>query len=141
MRMKLFNDNKITEQFWNGETSLSEEKDLLENSDGIEKAYNDFILYKRKTPSELENTIWEAIEGKKRRQIRIFSLTGIAASILVLVGVFGMLKYQERQRELEIQFALIEQTLQHAASEVAVEEDAVETILYTDELITIVAEN
>jgi hypothetical protein len=141
MRMKLYNDNNISEKFWNGETSISEENDLFENAEGIEIRYIDFISEKRNAPLNLENEIWNTIELKKKRRIRDYSFASVAASVLVLVGVFGILNYQERQRELEMQFALIEQTLQHAANEVSVEEDALETVLYEDELITIVAEN
>ena len=141
MPMKSFNDNKIAENFWNGDSSLSEENHLFESSEGIEKSYMDFVFEKRKTPADLETRIWEAIETKNKQRLRVFSFVGIAASVVVLVGIFGIIKHQEKQRELEEQFALIEQTLQHAANEVSVDEDAVETVLYTDELITIVAEN
>jgi len=139
--MKSSNDNKIAEHFWNGDSSLSEENHLFESSEGIEKSYMDFVFEKRKTPADLETEIWKRIEAKNRQRLRFSSFVGIAASVVALVGIFGIIKHQEKQRELEEQFALIEQTLQHAANEVSVDEDAVETVLYTDELITIVAEN
>ena len=139
--MKPFNDNEIAERFWNGGSSLSEENHLLESSDGIEKSYLDFVLDKRKTPADLENRIWNEIETKNKQRLHVFPFVGIAASVVALVGVFGLMKHQEHQRELEAQFVLIEQTLQHAANEVSVDEIADETVLYTDELITIVAEN
>ena len=141
MPMKPFNDNEIAKRFWNGDSSLSEENHLLESSEGIEKSYKDFVLEKRKTPTDLENRIWKGIETKNKQRLRVFPFVGIAASIVALVGIFGFIKHQEHHRELEAQFVLIEQTLQHAANEVSVDENGDETVLYADELITIVAEN
>jgi hypothetical protein len=144
--MKRNNKIEITEKFWEGKTSLSEEEMLLSSeklsgeTEG-EDAYFHYVYTMRSQTFDGENKIWAAIAAKRNKKRNLYYFIGVAASILIFLGFFSLTKNENNPEEKEAQFALIEQTLQQAATGITAEIEPAVKVLYEDEMIVIVADN
>ena len=94
----------ILEGFYAGETTLEEERKLrgfFASADVPEEMIPDRLLFREmeaesgsiRVPQELDTRILEAIDGAEReesriRRINLFSLSGLAAGLLVLIAVY-----------------------------------------------------
>jgi hypothetical protein len=137
--------NKNASDFWEGNTSFSEEINFrkerlsgsLENDDL--GAYLDYCNAMRFTPESIENDVWVQFNNKNRKLRNFRTVFTAAASIMIILGISLFFYLRERNQKLEMQFALIEETFRHTSSELTIEETIESQVLYEDELITIVA--
>ena len=139
--MKPLNKNSTIARFWEGETSLTEELQLNDNKEkGVaEKAYFDFIKNEKQVPAFLEEEVWQSVLKGRHKKRKLVVRWVAAASVIVAVGLGSVYGYQLRNEKLEMQFALIEQTLKHVSIEV--NPAPADQVIYEDEFIVIVAEN
>lgn len=99
--MELIKIEALLEKYEAGETTLAEEKALkeyfkMENIPPHLSHYKSLFLYTKK-----ESEITTAFEFKNRSKKKKFALFGIAASILLALGIIGF--YNNGQQELEQQ--------------------------------------
>jgi hypothetical protein len=144
--MKQNNDKEMIEKFWEGQTSLSEE-DMLFNriipsgETACEDTYFNYVKAMRSQAFDGEDQIWAAIGTVGNKKRKLYYSIAVAASILILLGVFVLVKHENNPEEKQAQFALIEQTLHQAASGISAEIEPAVKVLYEDEMIVIVADN
>jgi hypothetical protein len=93
MHMKRNSNIELIKKFWKGQTSLSDEESLFANdqSEGLnddDRAYFRFVANARKVIYSGESEIWYSIVNlEHRRKKIIYMLSGIAASILLIVSL------------------------------------------------------
>lgn len=114
-------------------------KHLEENE--FNDIYEEYLTQMKKCPDNIESEVWNAIQRKRHSKSIVLSIVGIAASILILVGIFSTISYQQKKVDIETQFAMIEQALNFTSSELSHEGNSNVDILYEDDVITIVAES
>lgn len=141
MPMKPLNKNNTSARFWEGETSLKEDMQLYKSEEigQAEKAYFDFINVEKQVPVFLEEEVWTSVVNGRHKKRKLMVRWVAAASVILAVGLGSVYGYQLRNDKLEMQFALIEQTLKHVSIEV--NPATLDHVIYEDEFIVIVAEN
>lgn len=111
----------LLEKFYNGESTLDEEKILREyfSNDLIDSEFvadKDIFLYQihenenLKSIPDISNEIWNSLSSTddyktKTNNNLIYFYLRIAASIIILIGSFFLLKNQVFNRQQDIQFA------------------------------------
>ena len=107
--------NDDLKNYWDGETSLSEEEALFFNEKRAPEleAWATYVQQKKvKAPSHLQDSIWSAIENRNKSKKRmIYSLSGVAASILLVIAFFiqprnADMGYAEKEALLEEALAM-----------------------------------
>lgn len=141
MLMKQLSRNKLVKNFWEGKTSLAEDE-FLKSQKHIgepEKAYFNFLNAKDQIPKNLEVDIWKSINRKHSTTKKLVIRWAVAATVVSVIGLAGIIGLQQRKAKLNEQFALIEQTLNHVSYELTTTHSS--DIIYKDDNIVIVAEN
>lgn len=141
--MKPLNNSENFGKFWTADTTLQEEVDLkklthFSEDEKAEELYFSYLAKEKQVPILLEKEIWKSIEKRNEKKVSLIARWSIAASIIVMLGISGYTVHKQRQANLEMQFALIEQTLEHVSSELT---SAPQQVIYEDDVIVIVAEN
>lgn len=131
------NLNDDLKKYWNGETSLSEEEALFSNDKQAAEleTWATYVQQKKvKAPSHLQDAIWSAIENRNKSKKRIiYSLSGIAASILLTIAFFVQgentdMEYAEKEALLQEALAMFPDENQ---------KQNVQDIIYEDDTILI----
>lgn len=135
----------LSEKFWMGETSLSEEtsffsQNLRECESPADELYVKFVTLKRDQNTELEEQVWKQITQKTRFRKRTLYAISIAASFLLIVASVAVLELRKTY-DHEASFALLEQTLKHVSEGIDPDSKPGVDIIYEDETIVIVSEN
>jgi hypothetical protein len=142
--MTTLNRDELIGKFWNGETSLEEEKFLKQtwddaDADSPDKTYFDFIGHQPEAPVSLENEIWEKLQVHTPfRRLPLFKWS-VAASLTLLIGIGAYVGHQHQMEKRRNQFVLLENTLNYVSKQV--DPNAGRDVLYEDNLIVIVADN
>ena len=139
--MKPFNKNKTTMAFWEGETTIPEEK-LIKGQPGldeIETLYFRYLETEQVVPAKLESMVWKSVKKNQRNTKQMLIRWAIAASFVLIIGTILFINKQKQQAHLEEQFALLEQALSHVSNEINT--SPTDNVLYKDEYIIIVANN
>ena len=141
MLMKLLKKDKLIRDFWDGKTTLDDEALLKRSSfeSAEEKAYFTYLKSLAGEKSDGAIDSWNFIVKNRPTKTRFIARIAVAASIVFVIGIAGLSLHQNRKAELETQFALIEQTLNHVSTELTTTHST--AIIYEDDLIVIVAEN
>jgi len=128
----------LLSKYFAAESTIKEEEELFSQGNetaGIEE-WSRFVQNKKvKAPSDLKASIWSKIQAKKRRKQRfMMGMSGIAASITILLVLFfngvednGM-PYEEKE-------AMLKEALSMFGDEP--NEKNKQTIIYEDEMIVI----
>jgi hypothetical protein len=139
-------NDRLLEKYYNGETSLEEEKLLKESysTAGIPSAESDiFGFYEAEgsVPSDLEESVFNIIAGKqekaKVRRMWVYSFTSAAASVLVIMTVFLGIR-NERIQKMENNFFVMEQALYQVSQSIQPAEEEEMLILWVDENVEII---
>lgn len=109
----------LIEKYEQGESSLSEEKNIFDNAESIDsesQAWFKFIqINKKKAPEGLQDSIWESIHKKRiiNRRLKVGVLSA-AASIILLLSImiykpFGNIQsYKEKEALLNEALGMFE---------------------------------
>jgi hypothetical protein len=139
-------NDRLLEKYYNGETSLEEEKLLKESysSAGAPSAESDiFGFYGAEgfVPSDLEESVFKVITGKqgkaKVRRLWLYSFTSAAASILIVMTVFLGIR-NERIQKMENNFFVMEQALYQVSQSIQPAEEEEMLVLWVDENVEII---
>jgi len=137
--------NNRSDQFWNGNLSLEEEKKFLEEcivhpGSPVDVQYARFVFSKQnETCPVSEDQLWNSIQQKNRK--RYLHFASVAASFLIIVATLFFIRRAESREKLQNDFALLEQTLRHVSEGIDSESQSQINVLYEDEWIVIVSEN
>lgn len=138
--MKPFKKMELTDLFWDGSTSLEQEKYLKENASSFSEVEMHYFRYtgaKREGQTKLEADIWDSINHRKKR--KLYTAITAAASVALLLAVATYFTLVEKKVKQEQNFALLEETLSHVSIEL--NSTTTPEVIYTDENLYIVAEN
>ena len=121
-----------------GESSLAEEEALFNSGQpapGMDE-WSRFVKgQKQEVPPQLQETIWTSIQTRKRnRQRFLWGLSGIAASIALLIAFFIGNPDNDQLSDAEKQAALYEALSMFSEDQNTPEQ---QSIIYEDELIII----
>jgi hypothetical protein len=138
--------DRLLEKYYNGETSLEEEKLLKESysTAGTPSAENDiFGFYEAEgfVPSDLEESVFNVITEKqeraKVRRMWVYRFTSAAASVLIVMSVFLGIR-NDRIQKMENNFFVMEQALFQVSQSIQPEEEEELLILWVDENVEII---
>jgi len=136
----------LLDKYYKGETSLEEEKELrnfiLSEEEG--KAENNMFGYFRQEaeiPEDLEDSIFKVIEKKNKGggslKFRMYSYISAAAVIIVLLSVYLGFR-NERNRQMENEFFVMEQALFRVSESIQPEEEQDMLVLWVDNNVEII---
>jgi len=140
------NQENLLDKYYKGETSLEEEKELMEllASDENKGADHDLFGYfdnEAAIPDDLEESVYAGIlkkqEQRKVRRMRWYSFSSAAAVVLVLLSVYIDFR-KEQKREMENQFFVMEQALYQMSSSLQPEEQQDMLVLWVDKDVEII---
>jgi hypothetical protein len=138
--------DRLLEKYYNGETSLEEEKLLKESysTAGTPSAENDiFGFYEAEgfVPFDLEESVFNVITEKqeraKVRRMWVYRFTSAAASVLIVMSVFLGIR-NDRIQKMENNFFVMEQALFQVSQSIQPEEEEELLILWVDENVEII---
>ncbi len=139
-------NDRLLEKYYNGETSLEEEKLLKETytTAGTPSAENDiFGFYEAEAfvPSDLEESVFNNITKKQQkakvRKMWIYSFTSAAASVLIVMTVFLGIR-NDRIQKMENNFFVMEQALYQVSQSIQPAEEEEMLVLWVDENVEII---
>jgi hypothetical protein len=139
-------NDRLLEKYYNGETSLEEEKLLKESyltagSPSAEKDLFGFYEAEGFVPADLEESVFKVITGKqekaKARRMWVYSFTSAAASILIIMTVFLGIR-NERIQKMENNFFVMEQALYQVSQSIQPAEEEEMLVLWVDENVEII---
>lgn len=141
MPMKPFNKNKMKKAFWEGKTTIYEDKLLKGESkpDELEYRYFRYLETELPVPLKLESIVWNSVKKNQQIKRKLIVKWAIAASATLLIGTFMLVYKQKQQTNLDMQFSVLEHTLNHLSNEINT--SSTDNVLYKDEYIIIVANN
>jgi hypothetical protein len=138
--------NNLLDKYYKGETSVKEEEQLkteILSGEAI-SAEKDIFGYYREAgfvPNGLEESVFEGFQAhlqkKKNRRLWAYKLTSVAASILIIMGIFIGNKIA-RNQQLENNFSLMEQALQQVSESIQPEEEREMLVLWVDDEVEII---
>lgn len=138
--MKPFKKRELAEKFWDGSTSLEQEKHMKANAfllSEIEQQYFRYTKSGKECDIKLEDEIWKKIQHKNQR--KLYLIFAAAASLALLVASTTYFTIAEKKMKQEQNFALLEETLNHVSVELS--SASTPEVIYSDENLFIVAEN
>jgi len=136
----------LLKKYYNGETTLEEEKELkeyilLEENGSAEKDFFGYFQKEGYVPADLEESIFSKLEEKqhkgKKIRMRIYSIISAAAVILVILSVYIDFR-KTRNAELENQFFVMEQALYQVSESIQPEEQEDMMVLWVDSNVEII---
>ncbi|WP_167617529.1 hypothetical protein [Maribellus sediminis] len=140
------NQENLLDKYYRGETSLEEEKELMEllASEENQGADEDLFAYfenEAAIPDDLEESLFNGVlekqEKRKTRRMRWYSFSSAAAVVLVLLSVYIDFR-KEQKREMENQFFVMEQALYQLSSSLQPEEQQDMLVLWVDKDVEII---
>lgn len=143
--MKQNEKYKLSEKFWEGETSLTEEKTFLDHNIQnhempADELYVKYVSKQKNESPDLSELVWTQISRKNNFRRRTLYAFSVAASFLLVVVSIMILELKKSQNH-EADFALLEQTLKHVSNGIDPESKSAINILYEDDMIVIVSDN
>lgn len=141
--MNPFLRDEKARRFWEGEFSLKEEQDWIDDQletgpDSPEKLYARYILSERKCSEnldpEFENLILKEVMHKPFRHLMRWAA---AAVLLIMLGASGILVSHHHQEIRKREYAQLESALQFASEKIAPRVN--HEVIYQDELLVILA--
>jgi hypothetical protein len=137
---------KLLEKYYRGETSLEEEQELnqwlAENeSPGADQDMFAYFEKEAAVPDNLEELVFAGVQEKqerrKVRRMRWYSISSVAAMILVVLAVYLDFR-KEQQKKMERQFLVMEQALYQMSSSLQPEEQDDMLVLWVDDDVEII---
>ena len=141
------NKEKLNEQlelYEQGQTSLKEEAELLDNlgDSGSKKfVWFRFLKQRKETiPSDLEKQVWDKIQsGEKNKSNKLLRILAVAASIALIVSVLSIpnpfkgreMSHDEKAAVLKEAFNMISSAKQPQGNQEIIYEDDI-LIIYTE---------
>jgi len=144
--MKTEEKNKLLGKYYKGETSLEEEARLktgilAENTETPQKDIFDFYRLESRVPENLEARIFDKIEetagNQKRRQLKWFRITSVAASVILLLTIY-LGYHAKRNIQMENNFFVMEQALFNVSESIQPEEQEDMLVLWVDDDVEII---
>ncbi|QGY44410.1 hypothetical protein GM418_12295 [Maribellus comscasis] len=139
--MKTEEKDKLLDKYYNGETTIEEERwlkteILLEENQTSEQDIFGFFNSESSVPEDLEKVIFDKIEQtaqpNKIVKMRWFRLASVAATIVILLTAY--LGYREiRNTKLENEFLVMEQALYQVSQNIQPKEQEDMLILWVGE--------
>jgi succinate dehydrogenase flavin-adding protein (antitoxin of CptAB toxin-antitoxin module) len=138
--------DNLLEKYYRGETTEEEELALKSEflSSDLETVEKDIFGYFRneaKIPDGLEDSVFESIrekeEKRKSRRVWIYSVTSVAASILLIISIFTGIQ-AERKQKMENDFFVLEEALFRISESIQPEEQNEMLVLWVDENVEII---
>lgn len=136
----------LLDKYFKGETSSDEEKILKEQfiNDENESAEKDmFGYFKNKSfvPEDLEVSIYRQLTDKQQKsrklKIRIFRISSIAASILIILSIYLNLQAEKNAR-IENNFLVMEKALFQVSESIQPTEQEEMFVLWVDDDVEII---
>ncbi len=140
--------DKLLESYYKGETSIEEEKllkNLFQQEEKVSAEKDVFGWYSREgqVPDDLEESLFEGIKQKElnnnNRRLFIYRFSSIAASVLIVIGLFLGIK-AERVRKMENNFFVMEHALYQISESIQPAEQEEMMVLWVDENVEIIIE-
>lgn len=138
--------SKLLESYYKAETSPDEEillRDMIMNDEENtpEKDVFRWYRFKGNVPENLEESLFSGIMENERkaahRRIFLYRLTSVAAVILLVVGLFIGIR-EDRYKQMENDFFVMEQALYQISDVIQPEEENEMLILWVDENVEII---
>ncbi len=140
--------DKLLESYYKGETSIEEEKLLKdifhqEEHASPEKDTFDWYSLEGAVPVGLEESLFKGIKqkelNKNTRRLAAYRITSIAASVIIVIGLFLGLR-AERMRRMENNFFVMEHALYQVSQAIQPAEQEEMMVLWVDENVEIIIE-
>ncbi len=140
------NQENLFDKYYKGETSLEEEKELMEllaseENPGADQELFAYFENEATIPDDLEDSLFAGVlekqEQRKVRRMRWYSFSSAAAVVLVLLSVYIDFR-KEQKREIESQFFVMEQALYQMSSSLQPEEQQDMLVLWVDKDVEII---
>ncbi len=138
--------DKLLESYYKGETSIEEESQLKElilqeEAGSTEKDAFSWYLHAGSVPNDLEASLFEGIKKKEQknnsRRMFIYSISSVAASVVLIVGLFLGIR-ADRLRKMENDFFVMEHALYQISESIQPEEQEEMLVLWVDENVEII---
>lgn len=136
----------LLDKYYRGETSSDEEKILKEQfiNDENESAEKDMFGYFKDesfVPEDLEASIYRQLTDKQQKsrtlKIRIFRISSIAASILIILSIYLNLQAEKNAR-IENNFLVMEKALFQVSESIQPAEQEEMLVLWVDDDVEII---
>ena len=136
----------LLKKYYNGQTSLEEEKKLKEiifqeENESAEKNVFSYFQKEGTVPEDLEESIISKLEEKQQKgktiRMRIYSAVSAAAVVLIILTVYLDFR-KTRNTELENQFFVMEQALYHVSETIQPDEQEEMIVLWVDNNVEII---
>ena len=136
----------LLDKYYRGETSPEEEKILKEQfiNEDNESAEKDIFGYFQNesfVPEDLKTSIYRQLTDKKQKsrklKIRIFRISSIAASILIILSIYLNLQAQKNAR-IENNFLVMEKALFQVSESIQPVEQEEMLVLWVDDDVEII---
>ncbi len=130
---------KLIQKYKEGDSTLSEEKVLFNNSKKSESSLELWFTFvnenKTEIPKDLNSRLWQSFQNKKANKRRfLVKIMGVAASILIL-GIFLIGNFEQKEQSYSEKERLLNQAL--AMFESNEGEENQHTVFYENDLIII----
>ncbi len=144
--MIMMKQEDLLKRYYNGQTTLEEEKKLKEiilqeENQSAEKDVFSYFQKEGSVPDDLEESIFSKLEEKQQKgktiRIRIYSIISAAAVVLITLSVYLDFR-KTRNTELENQFFVMEQALFKVSETIQPEEQEEMIVLWIDNNVEII---
>ncbi len=144
--MIMMKQEDLLKRYYNGQTTLEEEKKLKEiilqeENQSAEKDVFSYFQKEGSVPDDLEESIFSKLEEKQQKgktiRIRIYSIISAAAVVLITLSVYLDFR-KTRNTELENQFFVMEQALYQVSETIQPEEQEEMIVLWIDNNVEII---
>ncbi len=144
--MIMMKQEDLLKRYYNGQTTLEEEKKLKEiilqeENQSAEKDVFSYFQKEGSVPDDLEESIFSKLEEKQQKgktiRIRIYSIISAAAVVLITLSVYLDFR-KTRNTELENQFFVMEQALFQVSETIQPEEQEEMIVLWIDNNVEII---
>ena len=136
----------LLKKYYNGQTSLEEEKKLKEiifqeENESAEKNVFSYFQKEGTVPEDLEESIISKLEEKQQKgktiRMRIYSAVSAAAVVLIILTVYLDFR-KTRNTELENQFFVMEHALYQVSETIQPDEQEEMIVLWVDNNVEII---
>jgi hypothetical protein len=139
--MKKEHIKEIFEKYKKGETSLEEEKFLLENSSKLNFPLSNWIITKKKNkdaPANLNEKLWESFEKRTQPKKKLMKRVLIAAATIILLFSLYPKNYQDDTQSLIEKQALL---MEAKSMFIEIEQNTNQEIIFENDLIVLYTKN
>lgn len=136
----------IIDKYYRGETSVEEELRLKktnfsEKENPVEKDIFEYLESQSQVPRDIEETVFNAvskhINKHKKIKMRNYRVASVAASLLILVGIYTGFQ-RSKQNKIENDFLAIEQALFQVSENIKPAETDDMFVLWVDDDVEII---